>query len=168
MAAGATYEPIATSSPTGTTTVTFNSFGGYTDLVIVAVAKNDTTAGQLLMRFNSDSTGPYTRTLLVGDGTSATSSRATTGTSISLTGGTSMVTTADTFIMAKANIFSYTGSTNKTLLVEHSQDLNGSGRTGRYVFLWPSTSAITSIELFTNGGNFSSGTRFTLYGIKAA
>ena len=167
MAAGATYEPIATSSPSGTTTVTFNSFGGYTDLVIIAVAKNDTTAGQLLMRFNGDTTGPYSRTLLVGDGSTASSSRSAPNT-IGLTGGVSMVTTADTFVMAKANIFSYTGSTNKTVLVEHSQDLNGSGRVGRYVYLWPSTSAITSIEIYTNGGNFSSGTRFTLYGIKSA
>lgn len=167
MPAGATYEPIATSSPSGSTTVTFNSFGSYTDLVIVAVAKNDTTAGQLLMRFNSDATGPYNRTLLVGDG-SVTSASSSAPNTIGLTGGVSMTTTADTFIMAKANIFSYTGSTKKTVLVEHSQDLNGSGRVGRYVYLWPSTSAITSIEIYTNGGNFSSGTTFTLYGIKAA
>lgn len=119
------------------------------------------------MRFNSDTTGPYSRTLLVGDGSTASSSRSAPNT-IGLTGGVAMVTTADTFTMAKANIFSYTGTTNKTVLVEHSQDLNGSGRVGRYVYLWPSTSAITSIEIYTNGGNFSDGTRFTLYGIKAA
>lgn len=87
MPAGATYEPIATSSPSGTTTVTFSSLGSYTDIIIIAFAKNDTTGGQLLMRYNADATGPYTRTLLTADGSTAASSRTTGGTSISASFG---------------------------------------------------------------------------------
>jgi hypothetical protein len=167
MPAGATYEPIATASVSGTTTTTFSSISSsFTDLIVVCQAKYDSGVGTLQMRLNGDTSTIYSRTLLIGDGSTATSSRSGTLQSFNLTGGAALSTTEFQFV--KVHLMSYAGSTNKTALAEHSGDLNGSGRVGRYVFLWASTAAINSITLFTNGGNFSTGTTFTLYGIKAA
>ena len=63
------------------------------------------------------------------------------------------------------DVFSYAGSTFKTLLATASEDLNGSGSTSARVALYRSTSAITSFELYTVGTAFQSGTTATLYGI---
>jgi hypothetical protein len=67
-----------------------------------------------------------------------------------------------------ADLFSYAGSTFKTVLATNSQDYNGSGNVGRTVALWRSTSAISTILLYTNAGNFNAGTTATLYGILKA
>ncbi len=69
---------------------------------------------------------------------------------------------------ATLDIFSYAGSTNKTSLGTQSRDNNGSGTVGQFVHLWRSTSAINSIALFPNSGNFKTGTIATLYGILKA
>jgi hypothetical protein len=70
--------------------------------------------------------------------------------------------------MTRTNIFSYAGSTNKTCLIESSEDKNGSGSTVRTVGLWRDTSAITSIEVLMSSSTFATGTIATLYGIKNA
>jgi len=70
--------------------------------------------------------------------------------------------------MCTFDIFSYAGSTNKTVLVVGSRDNVASGSVARVVNLWRNTAAITSIEVSANGGNMDSGTTATLYGIKAA
>jgi hypothetical protein len=47
-------------------------------------------------------------------------------------------------------------------------DANGSGEQGLFSGLWMSTSAITSIDLITNSGSWTSSSSFALYGIKGA
>lgn len=169
MAAGATYEPIATSTVSGSTTntVTFSSLGSYTDIILVCsfTATSGTAYGGL--RFNGDTATNYSTTILSGNGTSAASSRATSANYIKLVdygAGTTIPA------LGIANIFSYGGSTNKTCLNIESNDKNGSGAVVRYVGLWRSTAAITSITVFEQGGStyFAAGSTFTLYGIKAA
>jgi hypothetical protein len=72
--------------------------------------------------------------------------------------------------MITIDLFSYAGSTNKTILTTTSTDKNGSGGVGRIVSLWRSTSAITGITITDGGAGFgwASGTTATLYGILRA
>jgi len=78
MAAGPTYEPIATTTlGTAQPTVTFSSIAStYTDLVIVAQL---TTAAptNMRIRFNGDTTANYSNTTVTGNGSTATSVRET-------------------------------------------------------------------------------------------
>lgn len=164
MAAGATYEPIATVSPSSTNTITFNSFSGYTDLKIILNSIGTSAGQQALLRFNSDTASNYSFTYIYGSGSAAGSGRQSSTTYIfGETGGVSTTIPHLSII----DIFSYSGSTNKTCLWQCAEDSNGSGFVVRTVGLWRSTSAITSLTL-SMGNNFASGTTATLYGIKAA
>ena len=75
----ATYQPIETQtvSGTSTSTVTFSSIPQtYTDLVLVSAITQSADVSNYL-RFNSDTGTNYSRTRLVGTGSSATSVRGT-------------------------------------------------------------------------------------------
>lgn len=159
MPAGATYEPIATTTYNAQTTVTFNSFSGYTDLILIIVG-TQSVGNSMWMRFNSDSGTNYSVTPIQGDGASASSSRSTNATQIGFQFGMNTSNPA----MYRINLMNYAGSTNKTVLAEGAVDNNGSGIVGRFVSLWRNTAAITSITLSSNGGTIT-GTA-TLYGIK--
>lgn len=169
MPAGATYEPIATASISGVTSYDFTSISGsYRDLKLVIVARTN-TADNLSIQVNSDTASNYSETGLMGNGTTASSWRRSSTTYIRPTNGVGTPTAANTFMLAVFDFMSYSGSTNKTILMTASNDQNGSGDTVRGVGLWRSTSAITAIKVLTNfGATFQSGTTATLYGIKAA
>jgi hypothetical protein len=160
-----TYEPIATTTlGSASAEIIFSSIGSaYTDLKVVLVNKGGTSGCRL--QFNSDTGSNYSITSLIGTGSSAASSRTTGSDRISLE---YWGMDASTPSMYTADIFSYAGSTNKTVLGTAAEDLNGSGSTSVRVGLWRSTSAITTIRLFTIGTAFQSGTTATLYGIKNA
>ena len=169
MPAGATYEPIATTTVSGAdaTSVVFSSLGSYTDIIAVLNTTSD-VGGAIYCRLNADTGTNYSVTLLYGNGTSAGSARVSSQTRMYLGGGGAGTGTT-TPNLIKAHFFSYGGSTNKTVLSECSNDQNGSGSVERYVGLWRSTAAVTSIT-FDYGGTtkFKVGSVFTLYGIKAA
>jgi hypothetical protein len=162
-----TYEPIATTTlGTAAATITFSSIPAtYTDLILVTNLSY-TAGGATLMRFNSDTGNNYSYTYIYGDGTSAASSKGQDRTSIVVDLASGFDTTL--FGMFTANIFSYAGSTNKTILIENSNDKNGSGTVERSVRLWRNTSAITSISLTHSASTFKAGTTATLYGILKA
>ena len=163
----ATYEPIATTTlGSAAASITFSSIASsWTDLRLVLVGSGDTNA---TLRFNSDTAANYSNTRLGGDGTATESARQTSTTSINTTASEGLP--ASTPAMVTVDVFSYTGSTNKTVLITHSQDKNGSGWVARAVGLWRSTSAITTISFTATGGTalFNTGTTATLYGIKNA
>lgn len=167
MPAGATYEPIATSTLGTAGFFTFSSIPStYTDLRLVLAGGGDAGTVGVRIQFNSDTGFNYSSTRINGDGTTATSGRGSTQDNMNSGqfdfGDAS--TTPGVFIL---DIFSYAGSTNKTALATISGDRNGAGNVGRYVGLWRSTSAINTIYIY-GGRNFAIGTRATLYGIKAA
>ena len=169
MAAGATYEPIATTTlGADTSNITFSSISSsYTDLKLVVTAfQNSGGSVWLALQFNGDTATNYSFTRVYGNGTSAASS--TTGTLAQMrTGFVYPSTTIPALCIA--NIFSYAGSTNKTVLSQVPNDANGAGQVNYSVGLWRSTSAITSIKiLFEGGTNLLAGSTATLYGIKAA
>lgn len=160
-----TYTPIATTTlSSAASSITFSSIAStYTDLRLVLVGT--TTTPNILLRFNSDSGTNYSGTFLYGNGSSATSANQTSVAQINLAyvGTSSSIPT-----MAQVDIFSYAGSTYKTVLNNYSSDQNGAGNEMVHVGLWRSTSAISSILLTGTSGTYSTGFTATLYGIKNA
>ena len=161
MPAGSTYTPIATTTlGSAQATITFNSFSGYTDLILV-VAGTVSVANNPTLRFNSDTGSNYSWTYLVGNGTSATSGRSSNTTSI-LTGGLGTSTMGNVIY----HIQNYSNSTtNKTVISRHNRSDDS---VGAWVGLWRNTAAITTIDLGAGGGNWNTGSTFTLYGIASA
>lgn len=167
MAAGATYEPIATTTVSGSsiTQISFSSFSGYTDLRLVMVGTTG-TATNAYIQFNSDTGTNYSRTNLNGNGSAASSDRTSSSATAQQTWWGFSSTPPHLWTV---DIFSYSGSTNKTSLATESADENGSGSVTRSVYLWRSTSAITSIQIkLVSATYFAAGFTATLYGIKAA
>jgi len=165
MAAGSTYTPIATQTlGAPAASITFSSIPAtYTDLRLVVVG-NFAVASRGSIIFNSDTGTNYSRTNLVGNGTAASSTRSTSAAFI-------IFNRSDLAGLQfwQADVFSYAGSTNKTVLGVTSADQNGSGDTVLQVGLWRDTAAITSLTFKTyDGADFSIGATATLYGIKAA
>lgn len=163
----ATYEPIATTTlGSAAATITFSSIASsWTDLRVVFVG-TATAATGLRAQFNSDTGTNYSRTSLLGDGSAVYSQRGTNIAFISLGINDNLSTTIPT--MRTMDIFSYAGSTNKTVLTNESTDLNGSGASTVAVQLWRNTGAITSISLNVSGTTIAAGSTATLYGIKNA
>jgi len=168
MAAGSTYTPIATTTANGSVnSITFNSFSGYTDLVLIFLGKVSSGSGDLALRFNSDTGTNYSNTWLNSQ-SNGSSGRASSASSITLTESSYLDTVRDTLNIM--NIMNYSNSnTYKTVLARSNKAPTGYAVEAK-VGLWRSTSAITSITLFSTGSNpnFESGSTFTLYGILAA
>jgi hypothetical protein len=149
--------------------ITFSSIPGtYTDLRLVFVGRGDTGTGsdyECTVTVNGNSSG-YSYTRLYGNGTSAASDRVTSNfrwQDLYVTGSS---TAAGTFGMITLDLFSYAGSTFKTVLGTVSEDRNGAGQTSRLAMLWSNTAAITSIVIDSvSATNFAAGTTATLYGI---
>jgi hypothetical protein len=162
----ATYEIIATNTlVSSASSVTFGSIPNtYTDLVIVTNIKS-TATGNLVMRFNSDSSSVYSITRLTADGSSAASAGLANYSEI-YTDSQGYYDSAN-FNQAKIiNIMNYGNTTtHKTCLIRSNRAQTG---VDAIVALWRSTAAITSILLSGNGNTLVAGSTFNLYGIKAA
>jgi hypothetical protein len=163
----ATYEPIATTTlGSAASTITFSSISSsYTDLRVVLqfAPSNDDRA---ICTFNSDTGTNYSVTTLVGNGVGASSATVTSQNYIQPSRNAGAVDEQQLVVM---DIFSYSGSTNKTVLSDVAADRNGAGFTVKSVNLWRSTSAINRIDFtLINGNNYKIGTTATLYGILKA
>ena len=160
----ATYEPIATNTlGSAASVVNFSTIPGtYTDLRLIAVYRGTSTAINLYP--NSDFSSNKSWTALRGDGSSADSSR---NSSIAIQDYWSTVTNASgEFTISKFDLMNYANTTTfKTVLVR--RDVS-SAFAETLVNLYRSTSAITSLGVYSASGNFDAGSTFTLYGIKAA
>jgi len=165
-----TYDNIATTTlGTASANITFSSIPAtYTDLRLVLVSTASSGGSRAYLRFNSDTGTNYSFTNISGDGGFPTSARATSQAFINLDAATYGQTTA-TPNFYSVDIFSYAGSTNKTVLSTSNQDQNTTnGSVVPQVSLWRSTSAINTVTLSLSSGNYAIGTTATLYGIKNA
>ena len=163
----ATYEPIATQTlGSAANTITFSSIPAtYTDLRLTITALQG-SGNNIALRFNSDSGTNYSRTRLIGNGSAASSTRATDDTEIDLNRESLSATAPSLY---NVDLFSYAGSTFKTLLVSANEDRNGSGSVMSVVGLYRSTSAISTILITSlSADTMGVGTTATLYGIKNA
>ena len=160
-----TYEPIATTTVSGTSTatVTFSSIAGtYTDLILISnLGIVSGSVSDFKMTFNSDTANNYSSTYLYGNGTSAISGNGSSQAS-ALVGRTT--TALGTMLL---QIMNYSNTTTYKTVVERS-GVAGNDLLAR-VNIWRSTSAITSISIATQASTFfANGSTFTLYGIAAA
>jgi hypothetical protein len=163
----ATYEKIATTTlGSANANITFTSIGsGYTDLRLVMTFLSSSGSITSRLRFNGDTGSNYSSTTLRADGSSASSDRGTGSIWINPFNSTATTTIP---LMVTYDIFSYAGSTFKSLLMTTSGDQNGSGWVERIVGLYRSTSAITSISIDASASTFAAGSTATLYGILKA
>lgn len=166
MAAGPTYEPIATHTTSASAAnYTFTSISGaYTDLVIVVNGGSSVTA-DLYIRFNGDTGSNYSVTRLTLDNTTPVSGKSSSATSMRVTdsGGSSTTLGATNQIL---NIMNYANTnTYKSVIFRGNRAAGGLDAT---VGSWHSTSAITTVLLYPGSGTFINGTTLTLYGILAA
>ena len=155
-----TYEKIATTTlGSGSADVSFTSISGsYTDLIIIANGKT-ATESTLGLQFNSDTATNYSSTYMRGNGSTATSGRFTSSSQMYAFNWNNSDSTSIWQIQNYSNATTYKTALNR---------LGGAGLYVAFcVGLWRSTSAITSITVKSND-TFSTGSTFTLYGIKAA
>jgi hypothetical protein len=161
-----TYEAIqSTTLVSAQSSVTLNSFSGYTDLVAI-VAMPASGAVTTAIRFNSDTGTNYSTTLMVGSGGGAASYRESNK-SYGITGGLVSGLGADSNFILQIQNYANT-TTFKTSLVRSNTATNS--EVGANAILYRSTSAITSISFidYAGGSNaYPIGTTFSLYGIKA-
>ena len=163
------FESIATSTPSGTGTLTFSSIPAtYAHLQIRGIYSGSVVERSLLLRFNSDTAGNYSWHELSGNGTSAGAGAGANATGIYV--GYASNTTTNTYpspfvidILDYANTNKY-----KTVRSLNGNDLNGSGWAILYSGNWRSTSAVDSITLYLNSGNYNTYSHFALYGIRSA
>lgn len=156
-----TYDSIASQTlGSAQASVTFSSISSsYTDLILVIGGLGN---GSTNIKFtvNNDSGSNYSYTYMFGNGTTAGSGRGSNQTSGL---GYASGVTNGTFILHFMNYANTT--TNKTIL---SRGDDASNQTNAFVNLWRSTAAINRIDVSGGGNNFSTGSTFSLYGIKAA
>ena len=164
MAAGNTYIPIATISPSGTALITFSSIPAtYTDLRIVVASAVNVGLHNISLQYNGDTAANYSRTSLFGDGSSAGSFRESNFSTLGLERYAYLSTGECVYTI---DIMNYANTTTyKTLLCRAN---NAGVGTSATVGLWRSTAAITSISIAITGSSFTAGSQASLYGILAA
>jgi hypothetical protein len=125
-------------------------------------------ADEIQIQFNSDTATNYSTHQFYGDGGTSASSAAATSSimyGIYTTGASGL---ANNFGAGVFDILDYANTNKfKTIRIISGYDNNGSGYALMRSGNWRSTSAITSIKLFTASSNFAQYSSFALYGIKA-
>ena len=160
-----TMTPLASINASGSSTaLNFSNIPQtYTDLTLVCVLTAGNT-GDAYLRFNGDTGSNYSDTVLRGNGTSVSSVRDSSSAGIDI-GAVSTITSSEVGIVT-IQILNYANATTyKTSLIRFSEP---TGWVSSICGTWRSTAAITSIDVTSRGGNWGSGSTFTLYGTKAA
>lgn len=165
-----TYKKIATVvvGSGGTSAINFTSIPQtFTDLKIVLSSRSlqGNVYGGGRLEFNS-STNNYSWRRLRGDGSAAASDNSTSATSITNWDMNGANATASVFSNIEFYIPNYTSSNYKSVFVDYVGENNATeAHMGMVAGLWSDTSAITSIKLYSGGGNLVQHTTATLYGI---
>lgn len=172
--ASGAFESIASATGTGSSgTITFSSIPStYTSLQIRAIGRPTgagTTATYIRLRLNSDTGANYRTHYLLGDGASALAGTTST-TSMEMwqliRGGWG---TSNDHSAMVIDIYDYASTTrNKTVRMFNGNEDNTNGFAAMNSGLWLSTSAITSIDIITSVGSWTTTSQFALYGIKGA
>ena len=176
VVAGGAYESIATATGTGSSgTITFSSIPQtyqHLELRILSRSTANQATSDLILQINGvTASSSYKSHYLGGTGAAAfagVDGSGTTNAFISLTPGATVSSNING--VAIVDIHDYTSTTkNTTIRAFAGHDQNGA--TG-YVWLSSgmnlSTSAVDSLSILLNTGNFTTSSQFALYGIKGA
>jgi hypothetical protein len=169
------YDSLATVTvPSGgLASVTFAGIPNtYKHLQIRGIARNTSSGGNLdyALRFNGDSsTSNYAWHRLFGDGATTYGQWNVNPVGQAFIGITTQSTdTASAFASSVTDILDYAATNkNKTVRSLWGKDTNGTGLVGLASALWiNSSTAITSILVLPQSGNFAEYSQFTLYGVR--
>lgn len=134
-------------------------------LVVSARSSDSPTTVALKVTLNGN-TSSYSYRHIYGNGSSAVSGNASSQANLRLTEIPAASVTASTFANAEIVIPNYYSSANKAIAHAGVSENNA---TEAYQWmtagLWANSSAVTSIELSPNSGNFVAGSTFYLYGV---
>lgn len=160
-----TYEPIATTTLSGSsvTTVSFTSISqNYTDLILVSNIIYSANAGDYIsLRFNGGGGAIYSATRLAANGSTIGTGRSTNDDKLAF-----YTASTTQYVPFVADIMNYSNTTTwKTTLVRVS---NATSNNDVGVGLFRSTSAITQVNIFFALASIAPNSMFTLYGVKAA
>ena len=166
-----TYEAIATVEvgSGGAANIEFTSIAAdWTDLLVKVSARTDAASARyyLLLSLNNSAATAISRLRLMGfDGTNITSSAGSDSHIGALPGANN---TASTFGNTELYIPNYASSNYKSISSDsvHENNSATSNTLGFWAGLWSSTSAVTSVKLTADSGNFVQYSTATLYGIK--
>ena len=163
----ATYDKIATYTvPSAAASYTFTVIPStYTDLVLITTGGTVSSGQAIYAQFNGDTATNYSDTVMIGNGTTASSTRATiNGVRVI---GRFVGTDGTLNAVGITQIMNYANTTTFKTVLNRSNNSNGVSAS---VSLWRATpAAITSITLVGDGpSNILTGSTFTLYGIRAA
>ena len=155
--------------------ITFSSIPAtYTDLVLRVSARADAATPTVYLNFNGDTSASgtlYSHTYIRGNGSTVTSSRASSNTTVEIFGGNNQSTyTANTFSNLEIYIPSYTSTTSKPIgIATVAEDNNTAANfVNATAGLYRNSTALSSILIASASGNFVSGSSFYLYGISNA
>ena len=152
-----TYEPIATQTVSGVSSVSFTSIPAtYTDLKIVFVGYDD--APLIRIDFNGASSGNVT--FLMSNSNAALSAGYGTPYLYVLTPD------ANAYFMFTVNVINYSSTSTWKPWISHCGITHGAGGLSLGAGNWQSNAAINRVDFSTTSLTMS-GT-FTIYGIKAA
>jgi hypothetical protein len=164
------YQSIATVTvgSGGSSSISFTSIPSTFKHLQIRIMGLGNTAASGLMRFNSDTSSNYSWHALYGDGASAAAT-AETSTGFVIGNGFGSGPSSSTIpFVTVTDVLDYAStSKNKTVRSLDATDKNGSG----YVVLlsgnWRNnTTAISTITIAPNSGNYTQYSSFALYGIK--
>lgn len=165
-----TYTLInSTSLSSSAASVTFSAIPAtYDDLILQISARADNTGLLLQMTLNS-ATSTYSNTLLLGNGSTSSSTRNTGQSYLRVGYVNPSGSTASTFSSGEIYIPKYRSTTDKPISsIGFTEDNATTAYIANYANLWGTSSAITSItlDMAASSQNFVSGSTFWLYGIK--
>ena len=164
------YESIATFTGSGNpSSITFSSIPStYKHLQIRWLSRNSIAAADdvISVQFNSDTATNYDLHFIYGDGSSAGAVALTTRAEMYAGYQASNTAAANIFGAGVIDVLDYQNTNKyKTLRNLGGDDRNGAGSLYFGSGLWRSTSAVTSVKLFSTG-TFATNSSFALYGIK--
>ncbi|CAB4178777.1 Fibronectin type III [uncultured Caudovirales phage] len=161
------FESIASSSPSGVSSLTFSSIASTYVALQVRWSFINSAAGSMTMELNGNTSAIYDFHALNGNGAVATGTNKTAdGANMQVQGYYPTITTYPN--VGILDLFNYKSTTtNKSMRVFAGADDNSTNgsvqlRSGDF----RSTIAVTQISFLLSTGTFSAGSTFALYGIK--
>ena len=141
----------------------------HTDLKIVLSGRSSqgNVYGGGRLEFNADTASNYRWRRLRGDGSATASDNSASATSITNWDVTGASATASVFANIEIDIPNYTSANQKSVSINYVGENNATeAHMGMVAGLWTGTVAITSIKLYSGGGNLVQYSSASLYGIK--